>query len=86
MVTIAAGFAAYANSQWDEAIRLLEEALPETVRIGGSRAQRELVDHTLIAAYLKAGRPADAHRVVEQHIERRATVAVAGFAASDAPT
>ena len=62
VATIAEGFGAYAQSDWNAAIRHFEQALPETVRIGGSRAQRDLVEHTLIAAYLKAGRPADARR------------------------
>ena len=80
MATLAAGFAAYAKQQWDEAIRLFEEALPETVRIGGSRAQRDLVEHTLIAAYLKASRPEDARGLVARRVDRRPMVEVAGFA------
>jgi len=78
---LVAGFAAYAKQQWDEAIRLFEEALPETVRIGGSRAQRDLVEHTLLAAYLTAGRPEDARRLVAKRTDRRATVPIAGFPA-----
>lgn len=72
------GFAAYAKEDWDRAIRLFEQALPETVRIGGSRAQRDLVEHTLIAAYLKAGRAGDARRLIERRSGRRAPVTVAG--------
>ena len=76
------GFGAYAKGDWNGAIRSFERALPETVRIGGSRAQRDLVELTLIAAYLKAGRPADARAVVARRTDRRATVGVAGFAAA----
>jgi len=76
------GFAAYANGDWAGAIRAFETAGPETVRIGGSRAQRDLVEHTLIAAYLKAGRPADARALVARRTDRRAAVEVAGFAAA----
>jgi hypothetical protein len=78
--TIVEGFGAYARSDWNAAIRHFEQALPETVRIGGSRAQRDLVEHTLIAAYLKADRAEDARRVVARRTDRRATVGVAGFA------
>jgi tetratricopeptide (TPR) repeat protein len=78
--TIIEGFGAYAKGDWNGAIRAFEAALPETVRIGGSRAQRDLVEHTLIAAYLKAGRPADARTLVARRADRRATVGVAGFA------
>jgi hypothetical protein len=77
--TIAGGFAAYASSDWDRAIRQFERALPETVRIGGSRAQRDLVEHTLLAAYLKAGRPGEAHDLMAGRTDRRATVVVTGF-------
>ncbi len=78
--TIAEGFGAYAKGDWNAAIRCFELALPETVRIGGSRAQRDLVEHTLIAAYLKAGRAADARSLVARRTDRRAVVGVAGFA------
>lgn len=61
---LAEGFGAYAKKEWDAAIRLFEQALPETVRIGGSRAQRDLVEKTLAAAYQKAGRSEDARRLL----------------------
>jgi len=56
VLRLAEAFAAYAKSDWNRAIELLEGALPETVRIGGSRAQRDLVGLTLRTAYMQAGR------------------------------
>jgi len=53
---LAEAFAAYARSDLSRAIGLLEAALPETVRIGGSRAQRDVVEFTLRAACVQAGR------------------------------
>ena len=76
---LADGFAAYAINDWDASIRFFEEALPETVRIGGSRAQRELVEYTLLAACLKAGRAEKAHELVARCSARRSTIPVAGF-------
>lgn len=69
---IAEGFAAYAAGRWSDAIAALECALPQTVRIGGSRAQRDLVDLTLLAAYLKDGRADGASRLAERraHLPR----------------
>jgi tetratricopeptide (TPR) repeat protein len=61
---LAEGFGAYAREDWNAAIDWLERALPETVRIGGSRAQRDVVEKTLAAAYLKAQRPEDARRLM----------------------
>jgi len=57
------GLAAYGRRDWNGAIEALEAAGPETVRIGGSRAQRDLVSRTLFAAYLQADRPGDARRL-----------------------
>ena len=62
--TLAEGFGAYARRDWNAAIGFFEQALPETVRIGGSRAQRDLVERTLADAYRKAGREADARRLL----------------------
>ena len=81
VATLAEAFGAYARSDWDGAITLFERALPETVRIGGSRAQRDLVEHTMVAAYLKAGRAADARQMIARRIERKPSVNVAGFGA-----
>jgi len=53
---LAEAFAAYARSEWSRAIELLEAALPETVRIGGSRAQRDIVGLTLRGACVQADR------------------------------
>jgi hypothetical protein len=76
------GLAAYARGDWNAAVADLERALPDTVRIGGSRAQRDVVENTLLAAYVKAGRPADAQRLLAQRVHRRPAVEVAGFSAS----
>lgn len=63
---IADGLDAYGAGQWDRAADLLGKALPETVRIGGSRAQRDLVVRTLAAACLKAGRADEARELLAQ--------------------
>ncbi len=78
---LADAFAAYAGGQWADAIRRFEDALPETVRIGGSRAQRDLAVYTLLAAYLKDGRVDAARALIGRRDDRRPTVTVAGFAA-----
>jgi hypothetical protein len=76
---LASGLAAYGDGDWSKAIAVLEPALAETVRIGGSRAQRDLIENTLLAAYLKAGRDADAKRLLKAHTDRRPSVPVAGL-------
>ena len=46
----AAGFAAHARSDWVSAAALLSSRHAEAVRVGGSHAQRELIDRTLLDA------------------------------------
>lgn len=76
---LANGLAAFADGDWNKAIAVLEPTLAETVRIGGSRAQRDIVQNTLLAAYLKAGREADARKLVASFADRRPSVPVAGL-------
>ena len=52
---IAAGLAASARGDWALAAAHLGEARVESVRVGGSRAQRELVDRSLLQAFRQAG-------------------------------
>ncbi len=52
---IAAGLAASARGDWALAAAHLGEAGVEAVRVGGSRAQRELVDRSLLQAFRRAG-------------------------------
>ena len=53
-----------------EAVYDLEPALAETVRIGGSRAQRDLFENTLLAAYWRSGRGAAAAELIERRLDR----------------
>jgi hypothetical protein len=76
---LAAGLDAYGRGDWKGSIAALEPALVETVRIGGSRAQRDLIENTLLAAYLKDGRPAVARFLVENRIDLRPSTPVAGL-------
>lgn len=76
---LAEGFEAYERGDCGGAIAIFESALPETVRIGGSRAQRDLVEYTLVAAYLKDGRPEQANALIARRAERSPSVPVAGF-------
>lgn len=58
------GLAAYARGDDGAAIGLLAPRVDELVRIGGSHAQRDLFTHTLVAAYLRAGRADEARALV----------------------
>ena len=70
----------FARGDWMAVIERIEPLLDEVVRIGGSRAQRDLFEHTLLAAYLRAGRADDARRLLARHRRqhRAPVVAVRG--------
>jgi tetratricopeptide (TPR) repeat protein len=64
------GVAAFAAGDYDAAVNALEAAYDDLPRIGGSHAQRDVVEDTLIVAYQRAGRREDAL----QALARRAGV------------
>lgn len=55
----ATGFFAFARQNWPAAIEAFSAMLPEHERLGGSRAQRDLFEEALLAAYRHAGRSPD---------------------------
>lgn len=61
---LASAFEAFVKADWATTIRLLEPFLGEHERIGGSRAQRDLIEYTMLKAYLASGRAADAGTVL----------------------
>ena len=44
---------------------------PDVYRLGGSRAQREVLEDTLLAALVEAGRTAEAAQVLTERLDRR---------------
>jgi pentatricopeptide repeat protein len=76
---LSAAFGAYANGDWASTIGTLEGVMDQVVRIGGSRAQRDLINNTLLAAYIKDGRPEAAHAMVDRMTDRSPSIAVAGL-------
>jgi tetratricopeptide (TPR) repeat protein len=58
------GFAAFERGDFSSAIEALEPLAGENERIGGSRAQHDLIDFTLLRAYLAADRPKEAQHLL----------------------
>ena len=65
------GMAALGRGDNAEALRILEPALADLPRIGGSHAQREIVEDSLIIAYLRSGQPAKAAPLLHTRLGRR---------------
>jgi tetratricopeptide (TPR) repeat protein len=69
--TLAEAIAAFARGDFDEAVRLLEPRMDEVIRIGGSHAQREVIEDTLLEAYLRSRRFDRAEAMLRERLERR---------------
>ena len=78
---VAYGFAAFERRDFSAAIDALEPIVGELERIGGSRAQLDLVEFTLLKAYLGADRPDDARRMLSTRSRGSSGLPVAGLAA-----
>jgi hypothetical protein len=71
---LCAGMAALGRSANGEAAQILERALGDLPRIGGSHAQREIVEDSLIIAYLRSGQSAKAAPLLRTRLGRRPSV------------
>jgi hypothetical protein len=76
---VAEAMAAFASGRYDETIAVLAPVLHQLVRVGGSWAQRDLFEHTLLAAYLRAGRQEEARALLGRSVARSRSVPVAGL-------
>jgi hypothetical protein len=63
--------AAFADGDYAACAGALEPALPEVVRMGGSRAQREVVEDLLLVALMRAGEPRKARSLLDARLHRR---------------
>lgn len=65
------GLADVLREEWAPAIDRLAGALPELATVGGSAAQREIVEETLLLALFRSGRAPRARELLEDRITRR---------------
>ncbi len=68
---LCAAAAALRRGDDERAAQMLEAALADLPRIGGSHAQREVFEDSLIVAWLKSDRPAKAEAVLRSRLARR---------------
>jgi pentatricopeptide repeat protein len=62
---------AFARGSYEEAVRLIEPLAEQLVRIGGSDAQREVFEDTLLEGYFRAGRFEQAEALLRRRLGRR---------------
>ena len=77
---VSRAFAAFERRDFLAAVDALEPVVDELERIGGSRAQLDLVEFTLLRAYFAADRPEDARRILSARQRAAAHPPVAGLA------
>jgi tetratricopeptide (TPR) repeat protein len=74
------GFAAFERGDFSAAIEALAPLAEESERIGGSRAQHDLIEFTLLKAYLSADRLEEARNLLDARRLGASGVPVAGVA------
>jgi hypothetical protein len=62
---------AFAKGNLAECVRLLEPLAAEVVRIGGSGAQREVIEDTLLVALMRSGETEKARALLDRRLHRR---------------
>lgn len=62
---------AFADEDYASCVRLLEPVAADVVRIGGSHAQREVIEDTLLVALMRSGETAKARKLLDLRLHRR---------------
>lgn len=62
---------AFADGDFAACVRQLEPLLGEVVRLGGSGAQREVIEETCLVALMRSGEAARARALLAQRLQRR---------------
>jgi hypothetical protein len=75
---------AFANEDFATCVCELEPMLSEVVRIGGSHAQREIVEDTFIVALMRSGELPRAQKMLDQRLHRRPSARDARWLATTA--
>jgi tetratricopeptide (TPR) repeat protein len=68
---LAEAFGAFVRGDHAAAARTLEPIADDIVRVGGSHAQQDVFEETLVAAWIRAGEPEKAARALERRLARR---------------
>jgi Tfp pilus assembly protein PilF len=74
MIGLCRGIQAFAEGDHHRAVEIMEPLMPDLVRIGGSHAQRELWEDTLIVACLRGGHADKAAKMISERLHRRPSV------------
>jgi tetratricopeptide (TPR) repeat protein len=73
LAPIARGFDAFARGDWKTVIAEIQPVLATHERVGGSRAQRDLLEYAVTSALIRDGRRDEALRLISSHRPANAT-------------
>jgi hypothetical protein len=65
------GIVAFGQGEYSDAVRLIAPVVPQLTRVGGSHAQREVFEDTLLEAYLRAEEFDKAETMLRERLGRR---------------
>jgi uncharacterized NAD(P)/FAD-binding protein YdhS len=71
VATVCEALAAVGNADWGTAARLLAGVLPDLVQLGGSAAQREIFEETLLFSLIQDGQDERAGALLDARLARR---------------
>jgi hypothetical protein len=66
LVPVVQGFEAFARQDWPRVVSALEPVLETHERVGGSRAQRDLLEYTVTYALVRDGAQERARRLISK--------------------
>jgi tetratricopeptide (TPR) repeat protein len=69
--TVCRALNAFAGGNYADCVRRLEAVLTDVVRLGGSHAQREIIEDTFIVALIRTGDLPRARALLDQRLHRR---------------
>ena len=70
VVPLTAAMAALVDGHADRAAQILMRLMPEVERFGGSKAQREIIELTLLHALLESGHARAAQQMIQHALDR----------------
>jgi hypothetical protein len=73
------GFGAFVRGDYAAAARAMEPYVDDICRCGGSRAQQDVWEETLVAAWIRGGEAEKAARLLEQRVAQRPSPRATGW-------
>ena len=74
VLPLAEGIEAFGQGRYTQAVSFLEPVFPQLVRIGGSHAQREVFEDTMLEAYIRAEQFEKAEHMLNTRLRQRDSV------------